>query len=204
MPKLRLVIADDEVIIRMDIREILEDAGHMVVGEAGNGKRAIDLVQTAKPDLVLLDVKMPVLDGIEATKAITDLGYPVLLLTAFNQLQMVERAKKVGAINYLVKPVSERELLPAIEMAFALHQRIASLHQEVATARTALIQRKIIEKACAAYACSLRISHDAGYRRMAKLAMDKNKPLYQVADEILKLLSRKERSFKTGPRASSL
>lgn len=193
MSGLRIVIADDEALTRMDIREMLEESGHIVVGEAGNGMQAIELVRAVKPDLVMMDVKMPVLDGIEAAKAISDLGYPVLLLTAYSQAQIVERAKKVGAINFLVKPVSERDVLPAVEMTYALHQRLMALREEVASANNALVERKIIDKACSAYASRLEITTDAAYRRMARLAMDKNKTLYQVACDILKIFEKGQR-----------
>lgn len=196
MLKLRIVIADDEALTRMDIREMLEEVGHIVVGEAGNGKQAIDITQKEKPDLVVLDVKMPVLDGIEATKAITDMGYPVLLLTAFSQVEIIERAKRVGAINYLVKPISERDVIPAVEMTYALHQKLSALRKEVMMAHNALAERKIIEKACAMYARQAGIMHDVAYRRMGKLAMDKNKSLYQVSREILKIIAAKEKKEK--------
>lgn len=192
MSRLRIVIADDETLTRMDIREMLEEAGHYVIGEASNGKQAIDVTRREKPDLVVLDVKMPILDGIEATKAITDMGYPVLLLTAFSQLEIIERAKKVGALNYLVKPVSEREILPAVEMTYALHQKLTALHKEITTTHNALSARKVIEKACAAYGNELGIVQEIAYRRMSKLAMDNNKSLYQVAKEILNIISKKE------------
>lgn len=191
MPKLKIVIADDESLIRMDIREMLEEAGHIIVGEAGNGQQAVQLVREQKPDVVLLDIKMPGLDGIEATKIISDQGYPVLLLTAYGQASIIERAKKVGALHYLVKPVAERDLLPAIEMTHALHQRITCLREEARKAAAALEERKIIEKACSAYASRLGITTDLAYRRMAKLAMKKNITIYTVAEDILQLLSLK-------------
>ena len=192
MSKLRIVIADDESLVRLDLREMLEEAGHLVVGEASNGQQAIEVIRAEKPDIVIMDVKMPVLDGLETTKVLSDLGYPVLLLTAFDKLSIIERAKKVGAINYLVKPVSEQDVLPAVEMTYALHLKLASLRREAEMARRALDRRKIIEKACSAYARKSGLDHDEAYHRMAKLAMDKNKPLYQLAGEILKLLSGNE------------
>lgn len=197
MSKLRIIIADDEALIRMDIREILEEAGHTVVGEAPNGEQAILLTRNHEPDLVVLDVKMPGIDGIEAAKAITDMGYPVLLLTAFNQIEMIERAKKVGAINYLVKPVSEQDVIPAVEMAYNLHQKLNCLREEVTTVRNRLTERKVIEKACTAYARELGVMHDVAYGKMSKLAMNKNKTLYQVAQEILRIFAQREKRTET-------
>jgi len=194
MSKLKIVIADDESLTRLDIREILEEAGHHVVGEAGNGQQAIELVRAQHPDVVMLDVKMPILDGIETTKIVTDLGYPVLLLTAYSQLAIVERAKKVGALNYLVKPIAERDLLPAIEMTYALHQRMLALRKEVKQAAETLAERKVIEQACSVYASHLGITTEVAYRRMAQLAMNKNKSLYTVAGEILLLLPKNSRA----------
>ena len=192
MSKLKIIIADDESLTRMDIREMLEEAGYLVVGEAGNGQQVIQLVRELNPDVVMLDIKMPVLDGIETTKILSDLGYPVLLLTAYSQLSIVERAKKVGALHYLVKPISERDLLPAIEMTYALHQRMLALQAEVRKATAALEERKAIDKACSAYASRLGITNEVAYRRMTRLAMNKNKSLYTVACEILQLLNKQQ------------
>lgn len=193
MQKLRIVIADDESLTRMDIREMLEEAGYDVVGEANNGNQAIEITCLEKPDLVILDVKMPIMDGIEATKAITDMGYPVLLLTAYSHSEFIERAKKVGAINYLVKPVSERDVIPAVELSYFWHQKLNTLSKAVMSAHNELAERKVIEKACAAYVRELGITNDVAYRRMSKLAMNKNKSLYQVANDILRIISRKNK-----------
>ena len=194
MTCLRVVIADDEALTRMDIREMLEEAGHQVIGEVGNGLEAIKLTQTLRPDLVMLDIKMPGLDGIEATKAITDMGYPVLLLTAYSQSQIIERAKKVGALNFLVKPVAERDVLPAVEMAYSLHHRLQMLRNEVETVRNTLAERKIIEKACSVYADHFGLTYEQAYQRMGRKAMNKNLTLFKVARELLVDLSRKEKS----------
>lgn len=188
MAKLRILIADDEALIRLDIREILEEAGYEVVGEASNGAQAIELARVHQPDLVILDVKMPGVDGLEATKAVSALGYPVLLLTAHSHRQIIERAKKVGAISYLVKPVAERDIIPAVEMAYMMHRRLQALQQEVQDAQRAIAERKAIERACALYARKLGIDSGQAYRRLAQCAMKTNKTLYRVACDVLDLV----------------
>ncbi|MBQ1469595.1 MAG: response regulator, partial [Schwartzia sp.] len=136
MTPLRLVIADNESIIRMDLREMLEDAGHEIVGEATDGKRAVELTKKYKPDLVLMDIKMPEMDGITAAGKISEEGIaPVLLLTAFSQQDIVEKAKGSGVLGYLVKPVREENLFPAMEIALSRWQEMKELEGELDKAR---------------------------------------------------------------------
>jgi len=125
MDSLRIVIADDEPIIRLDLRKTLENMGHQVIGEAGDGAKAVDLARELKPDIVILDIKMPEMDGIDAAKLITTDGVaPVLLLTAYSQKDLVDRAKDAGVFAYLVKPFKEADLLPAMEIAIAMMARV--------------------------------------------------------------------------------
>ena len=132
MKSLKIVIADNESVIRMDVREMLEEAGHEVVGEAVNGKKAVELARRCKPDLCILDVKMPEMDGITAAKIITEEKIaPVLLLTAFSQADMVKRATEAGVLAYLVKPVQESNLFPAIEVALSRYQEMHELEDEL-------------------------------------------------------------------------
>lgn len=136
MEKLRIVIADNESIIRMDLREMLEEAGHEVVGEAIDGRKAVELTRAHRPDLVIMDIKMPQMDGITAARKISEEKLaPVLLLTAFSQPEIVEKAKDSGVLGYLVKPVQENNLFPAIEIAMSRWREMQGLEQELAGLR---------------------------------------------------------------------
>lgn len=143
-----IVIAEDEAIIRLDLREMLEEAGYTVVGEAGRGDQAVDLVCSLKPDLVILDVKMPGMDGIEAARRITEAAASaVLMLTAFSQREVIEQARDAGALAYLVKPFQKTDLVPAIELAIARHSETRALAAEVAELTERLEVRKLVDRA---------------------------------------------------------
>src|SRR5947199_1209319 len=144
---LRVVIAEDEALIRLDLKEMLEEEGYSVVAEAGDGESAVEHVTTLRPDLAILDIKMPVLDGISAAERIAaERIAPVVILTAFSQRDLVERARDAGAMAYLVKPFQKRDLLPAIEMAVSRHAEIVSLESEVSTLGERLEARKTVER----------------------------------------------------------
>ena len=145
---LRIVIADNESIIRMDLRELLMEAGHEVVAEAGDGRQAIDLARRHRPDLVIMDIKMPEMDGLTAAKVISDEKIaPVLLLTAYSQKEIVDKAKESGVLAYLVKPVKEENLFPAMEIAMSRFQEFMSLEQELEDLKTSLEARKLLDRA---------------------------------------------------------
>ena len=145
---LRLVIADNESIIRLDLREMLEDAGHEIVGEAVNGRKAVELTRMHRPDLVIMDIKMPEMDGITAARKISEEKIaPVLLLTAFSQPEIVEQAKDSGVLGYLVKPVQESNLFPAIEIALSRWQEMQGLEAELDKLKDSLETRKIVDRA---------------------------------------------------------
>lgn len=144
----RVVIAEDEALIRLDLKEMLEEEGYAVVGEAGDGQRAVELAREHRPDLVILDVKMPVLDGISAAELIAKESIaPVLMLTAFSQRDLVERARDAGAMAYLVKPFSKSDVVPAIEMAVSRFTELKALEQEVADLSQRLETRKLVDRA---------------------------------------------------------
>ncbi|MGK5500876.1 ANTAR domain-containing response regulator, partial [Streptomyces sp. URMC 125] len=144
----RVVIAEDEALIRLDLKEMLEEEGYTVVGEAGDGQRAVDLAREHRPDLVIMDVKMPVLDGISAAEKIAEEAIaPVLMLTAFSQRELVERARDAGAMAYLVKPFSKSDVVPAIEMAVSRFNEMKVLTQEVADLAQRLETRKLVDRA---------------------------------------------------------
>src|SRR2546423_4009554 len=145
---LRVVIAEDEALIRLDLKEMLEEEGYEVAGEAADGKKAVELASTLKPDLVILDVKMPILDGISAAEQIAAQQIaPVVILTAFSQRELVERARDAGAMAYLVKPFQKADLVPAIEIAVARHDQVTALEAEVADLAERLETRTLVDRA---------------------------------------------------------
>ena len=145
-PAPRIIVAEDETLIRMDLVEMLRESGYDVVGEATNGEEAISLVEELTPDLVILDVKMPVLDGISAAEKIISLA-PVLMLTAFSQRELVERARDAGAMAYIVKPFTINDLMPAMEIAMSRHLQMKTLAAEVANLHDRLETRKLVDRA---------------------------------------------------------
>ena len=148
MNPLKIVIADDETIIRMDMKELLEEAGHQVVGEAANGAKAVELTKRLKPDLCIFDVKMPKMDGIEAANIVSrEKIAPVVLLTAFSQPDIVKKASEAGVLAYLVKPVQESNLFPAIEVAMSRYQEMQALEDELLKVKDTLAMRKLLDRA---------------------------------------------------------
>ncbi|NHC23020.1 response regulator [Nocardioides sp. IC4_145] len=181
-----VVIAEDEVLIRMDLAEMLGEEGYDVVGQAGDGARAIELAQELRPDLVILDVKMPVLDGIAAAEAIArDRIAPVVILTAFSQRELVERARDAGAMAYLVKPFSKSDLVPAIEMAVSRFSELSLLESEVADLTERLETRKSVDRAKGVLQQQLGLSEPDAFRWIQKTAMDLRLSMRQVADGVV-------------------
>jgi response regulator NasT len=182
----RVVIAEDEALIRMDLKEMLEESGYSVVGEAGDGETAVRLARELRPDLVVLDVKMPVLDGISAAERITE-GHlaPVLMLTAFSQKDLVDRARDAGAMAYLVKPFQRADLVPAIEMAVSRYEQMAALEVEVADLTERLETRKLVDRAKALLQNSHGLSEADSFRWIQKTSMDRRLSMRQVAETVL-------------------
>ncbi|NYI76580.1 response regulator NasT [Nocardioides panzhihuensis] len=181
-----VVIAEDEVLIRMDLKEMLTEEGYDVVGEAGDGKAAIELTTEHRPDLVILDVKMPVLDGIAAAEAIArDRIAPVVMLTAFSQRELVERARDAGAMAYLVKPFNITDLVPAIELAVSRFQELAQLEKEVAGLTDRLETRKAVDRAKGILQEGLTLSEPEAFRWIQKTAMDLRLSMRQVAEGVI-------------------
>ncbi|WP_026760101.1 ANTAR domain-containing response regulator [Selenomonas ruminantium] len=184
---LRIVIADNESLIRLDIREMLEDAGHEVVGEAVNGRRAVELTRQHRPDLVLMDIKMPEMDGITAAgKIYADKIAPVILLTAFSQPDIVDKAKDSGVLGYLVKPVQESQLFPAIEIALSRWQEMQGLEDELEKLKDSLETRKMVDRAKGIIMAAHKLGEQEAYRRMQQYAMQKRVPLKDVAQSIIR------------------
>ena len=187
MNKLKVVIADDEAIIRLDISEMLTEAGYEVIGEAPNGKEAIDLVRKLKPDLAILDVQMPGMDGIEASGVINEeMLAPVLLLTAFSQVDIVEKAKKAGVLAYIVKPVREEQLFPAIEIAVSRFKEIKDFSSELGSVKDALDNRIVLDRAKGILMDSHGLKEDEAYKKLRQYAMNKRLSLKEVALIVIK------------------
>lgn len=182
----RVVVAEDEVLIRMDLAEMLSEEGYEVVGQAGDGATAVDLAERLRPDLVILDVKMPVLDGIAAAEQIAAQRIaPVVILTAFSQRDLVERARDAGAMAYLVKPFSQQDLVPAIEMAVSRFAEVAALEEEVKDLTERLETRKAVERAKSLLMEQLSLSEPEAFRWIQKTAMDLRLSMRQVADGVV-------------------
>jgi AmiR/NasT family two-component response regulator len=182
----RVVIAEDEALIRMDLAEMLADEGYDVVGQAADGQQAVELAERERPDLVILDVKMPVLDGIAAAERIAAQRIaPVVMLTAFSQRELVERARDAGAMAYLVKPFSQSDLAPAIEMAVSRFAEIAALESEVADLQDRLETRKAVERAKTILQQDLGLTEPDAFRWIQKTAMDLRLTMRQVADGVI-------------------
>ncbi len=180
----RILVAEDEALIRMDLIEMLREAGYDVVAEATNGEEAIALANEHKPDLCILDVKMPVLDGISAAEKIIAIA-PVLMLTAFSQRELVERARDAGVMAYVVKPFSIGDLIPAIEIAISRHTQMKSLAEEVADLHERLETRKVIDRAKGILMKALNLSEPEAFSWIQRAAMDRRLTMKEVAQAVI-------------------
>ncbi len=182
----RVVIAEDEALIRMDLAEMLGEQGYDVVGEAADGARAVALAEELRPDLVILDIRMPVLDGIAAAERIASQRIaPVVILTAFSQRELVERARDAGAMAYLVKPFSASDLVPAIEMAMSRFAEVDALEREVADLTDRLETRTLVDRAKSVLQTQLSLSEPEAFRWIQKTAMDLRLSMRQVAQGVV-------------------
>jgi response regulator NasT len=183
---MRVLIAEDEALIRLDLREMLEEEGFDVVGEAADGEQAVTLAKQLTPDLVICDIKMPKMDGIQAAAQITEARIaPVVMLTAFSQRDLIERARDAGAMAYLVKPFQKRDLLPAIEMATSRFAEIRALEAEVTGLRERLEARKLIERAKGMLMTQHGLSEPEAFRWIQRAAMDNRTSMRSVAELVL-------------------
>jgi response regulator NasT len=184
--QIRLVIADDESLIRMNLKETLVGLGYLVVGEAGDGVSVINLARELRPDLVLMDIKMPKLDGIQAAKVLTQEKIsPVLLLTAYSDRDLVERAKEAGVVNYVIKPFRDAELLPAIEIALARYQEFLEMDNEINDLKETLDTRKLVERAKGVLMDAQGLKEAEAFRKIQQLSMNTRKPMKEIAQAIL-------------------
>ncbi|MBM4640067.1 response regulator [Rhodococcus hoagii] len=185
----RVVVAEDEVLIRLDLVEMLREEGYDVVGEAGDGQRAVELAEELRPDLVIMDVKMPRRDGIDAASEIAAKRIaPVVILTAFSQRELVERARDAGAMAYLVKPFSKSDLVPAVELAASRFVEISLLEREVANLSDRLETRKVIERAKGMLMQSQNLSEPEAFKWIQRAAMDRRTTMKAVAEVVLDTL----------------
>ena len=185
-PPVRVVIAEDEALIRLDLKEMLEEEGYQVAGEAADGEQAVELAASLRPDLVILDVKMPVLDGISAAERIAaEHLCPVVILTAFSQRELVERARDAGAMAYLVKPFTKADLVPAIEIAVSRFQEMSALLAEAGTLRERLEVRNVLDRAKGKRQAENGLTEPEAFRLIQKTSMDRRVPMRTVAEEIL-------------------
>lgn len=182
----RILVAEDEAISRMDLCEMLENLGYTVVGQAGDGVAAVNLARTLKPDLVLMDIKMPELDGISAAETLNEeRSVPVLLLTAYSDHEFVDRAVDAGVMGYLVKPFAEAQLKPAIEVALERWREVRQIQQDLAETKDTLETRKLVERAKGVLMDSQSLKEAEAFRRIQRLSMNSRKSMREVAEAIL-------------------
>ena len=180
----RILVAEDEALIRMDLVEMLTESGYEVIAQATNGAEAIELAKEHKPDLAILDVKMPVLDGISAAQEIISIA-PVLMLTAFSQKELVDRARDAGVMAYVVKPFTINDLIPSIEIAISRHAQMKSLADEVADLHERLETRKLVDKAKGILMQALNLSEPEAFSWIQKAAMDRRLSMKAVAQAVI-------------------
>ncbi|MCB0195287.1 MAG: response regulator [Anaerolineae bacterium] len=186
MERTRVIIADDESIIRADLKEMLTNLNYLVVGEVGDGQSAVNLARELRPDVILMDIKMPNMDGIDAAKILTEEQIaPVVLLTAYGQKELVDRAKEAGVVGYLVKPFRETDLLPAIEVALSRFSEFKAVRQEVDDLQNALETRKLVERAKGILMDTQKIDEGEAFRKIQKMSMNTRKPMKEVAEAII-------------------
>jgi response regulator NasT len=184
--QLRLVIADDESIIRMNLKETLVGLGYLVIGEAGDGVSVINLARELRHDLVVMDIKMPKLDGIAAAKMLTEERIaPVLLLTAYSDRELVDRAREAGVVNYVVKPFRDAELLPAIEIALARYAEFREMDKQIDDLKESLETRKLVDRAKGILMDTQGLKEQEAFRKIQQLSMNSRKSMREVAQAIL-------------------
>ena len=186
---INIVIADDESLIRMDLKEILEENGYNVIGEAKNGREVIELCEKLTPDLLILDIKMPELDGLETLKIINSSTnypkFPVIMLTAYSQSELVEQAVSLGVFAYIVKPIKEHDLLPSIDITIARAKEMNLIQKEVGKLRETIEVRKLVEKAKGLLMNKYYINEADAFRMIQKISMDTRIPMKEVAEKVI-------------------
>lgn len=183
---LRVLVVEDETIIRLDIVETLQAQGYTVVAEADNGQRGVELAEELSPDVILMDITMPVMDGISATQRIAEQQIaPVVLLTAFSQRDLIDRAREAGVMAYIVKPFSEKDLVPALELAVARFDELRQLESEVSDLNERFATRKLVDRAKATLMTTLELSEPEAFRWIQKTSMDRRLTMREVAQTVV-------------------
>jgi len=190
--KVRILVAEDESLIRLDIVETLTEAGYEVVADAGDGEEALRLANEQEPDLAILDVKMPKLDGISVAEKLQELSIPAVMLTSFSDTDLVKRASEAGAMAYVVKPFSSNDLLPAIQIAISRGQELLDLEAEIADLTERLETRKLLDRAKGLLQIKMKLTEPEAYRWMQKASMDRRLTIAQVAETVIKQLGEGE------------
>ncbi len=186
MQPLRVVIADDESIIRLDVKKVLEDIGHTVVGEASDGETAVNLARNLQPDICILDIKMPVMDGLDAAKIITEESIaPVVLLTAYSEGDLIDRARDAGVFGYLVKPFQESDMRPAIDIAIARFEQMKALEEQVSGLEDKIETRKVVERAKGILMDKFQMKENEAFRRIQTQSMNTRKSMKEIAEAII-------------------
>ena len=185
MKSLAILVAEDETLTRLDIRGMLERAGHVICGECGNGRKAVELARQLSPDLALLDIMMPELDGIETAKILHGMNIPAVMLTAYSQPHIINRAENVHVCGYLVKPVSEQNLQATLRIAHARWREMQHVRRELAETREQLEQQKVIARAKTILVGKNRLSEQAAHQQMIREAMDLRIPLVELARRLI-------------------
>ena len=186
MERTRVIIADDESLVRTDLREALTELGYLVIGDVGDGQSAVNMARELDPDVVVMDIKMPGMDGIEAAQVLTQEKIaPVVLLTAYSQKDLIDRAKEAGVVGYLVKPFREGDLAPAIELAMARFSEFRTLEEEVDNLAEALETRKKVERAKGILMDQQGMTETEAFRKIQKMSMNTRRPMKEVAEAII-------------------
>ena len=189
--KLRVVVVEDEALIRMDVVATLQEAGYEIIGEGADGEEAVKLATELTPDLVVMDIKMPKMDGITAAEKIAELKIPVVLLTAFSQTDLVTRAAEAGAMAFVTKPFKPQDLLPAIQIALSRHEELTSLESEIADLSDRLETRKLMDRAKGLLQSKMNLSEPESFRWIQKASMDRRLTMGQVAKAVIEQLGEK-------------
>lgn len=193
MKQLRVLVAEDEPITSLDIREMLGEAGLVVVGDCGDGVRAINLARSLSPDLVIMDIKMPIMNGIEAAEVLNrERVAPVLLLTAYSNPELIEKARAAGVLAYLVKPVTKNSLIPACHIAVARYEEFDIIRNEISDLQEALEARRLIERAKGLLQKKYLLSEENAFQKIRQVSQNQNKPLKEVAEAIVLSLQDKQ------------
>lgn len=184
--KKRIIVVEDESIVRLDVTIMLEDAGYEVIAQAGDGEKAVELAFALKPDLIIMDIKMPKLNGLKASEIISKkMNTPILILTAYSQREYIDKAKQANIMGYLVKPITEANLIPAVEIALRQAENTQVYREQVENMNKQLLDRKMVEKAKGILMEKYNLPEDDAFRKMRKISMNKQVPMENVAKQII-------------------